>query len=163
LALPTERIFKIPNVDNVIEEGKKAPKKFRDIKVTSLGYNLETEMYTATGWPSVSGDALKAMAGKISADYDFFDEDCNLDLGDEDGNPSQSQVVPVKIDSSAYGTAFAAFPTEEEGREACHAIAALCQVCSINSLISNFILPLQVLFLLFGFQFEVSCLKSLLF
>ncbi|KAL9316627.1 hypothetical protein ACSQ67_017628 [Phaseolus vulgaris] len=143
LALPTERLFKIPNVDNVVEEGKKAPKKFRDIKVTSLGYDLKTEMYTATGWPSVSGDALKAMAGKISADYDFFDEDCNLDHGDEDGIPSQSQVVPLKIDSSAYGTACAAFPTEEEGREACHAIAALCQVCSINSLISNFILPLQ--------------------
>ncbi|RZB67113.1 DNA polymerase I A, chloroplastic/mitochondrial isoform B [Glycine soja] len=141
--LPTERIFKIPNVNNVIEEGKKAPKRFCDIKLTSLGYNLETEMYTATGWPSVSGDALKALAGSISADYDFFDEDCNLDLDDEDENPSQSQVAPVKIDKSAYGTAYAAFPTEEEGREACHAIAALCQVCSINSLISNFILPLQ--------------------
>ncbi|TKY57262.1 DNA polymerase I A [Spatholobus suberectus] len=143
LALPTERIFKIPNVDNVIEEGKKAPKKFRDIKLTSLGYNLETELYTATGWPSVSGDALKALAGNISAEYDFFDEACNLDLDDEDGNLSQSQVAPVKIDKSAYGTAFATFPTEEEGREACHAIAALCEVCSINSLISNFILPLQ--------------------
>lgn len=142
--LPTERIFKIPNVNNVIEEGKKAPKRFCDIKLTSLGYNLETEMYTATGWPSVSGDALKALAGSISADYDFFDEDCNLDLDDEDENPSQSQVASVKIDKSAYGTAYAAFPTEEEGREACHAIAALCQVCSINSLISNFILPLQV-------------------
>lgn len=104
-------------------------------------------MYTATGWPSVSGDALKALAGSISADYDFFDEDCNLDLDDEDENPSQSQVAPVKIDKSAYGTAYAAFPTEEEGREACHAIAALCQVCSINSLISNFILPLQVFFI----------------
>ncbi|XP_020235315.1 DNA polymerase I A, chloroplastic/mitochondrial [Cajanus cajan] len=143
LALPTERIFKIPNVDNVIEDGKKAPKKFRDIKLTTLGYNLETEMYTASGWPSVSGDALKALAGKISAEYDFFDETCNLDLDDEDGIPSQSQVAPVTIDKSAYGTAFTAFPTEEEGREACHAIAALCQVCSINSLISNFILPLQ--------------------
>ncbi|XP_028216507.1 DNA polymerase I A, chloroplastic/mitochondrial-like [Glycine soja] len=141
--LPTERIFKIPNVNNVIEEGKKAPKRFCDIKLTSLGYNLETEMYTATGWPSVSGHALKALAGSISADYDFFDEDCNLDLDDEDENPSQSEVAPVKIDKSAYGTAYAAFPTEEEGREACHAIAALCQVCSINSLISNFILPLQ--------------------
>ncbi|KAK7300105.1 hypothetical protein RJT34_10939 [Clitoria ternatea] len=141
-ALPTERIFKIPNVDKVIEEGKKAPKKFRDIKLTSLGYNLKTEMYTATGWPSVSGDALKALAGNISAEYVFFDEDCNLGL-DEDGNLSQSQIEPVKIDKSAYGTALVAFPTEEEGREACHAIAALCEVCSINSLLSNFILPLQ--------------------
>ncbi|KAJ1389585.1 Ribonuclease H-like superfamily [Sesbania bispinosa] len=135
LELPTERIFKVPNVDGVIEEGKKAPKKFCDIKLKSIGYNLETEMYTASGWPSVSGDALKALAGNISAEYDFIDE--------EDGNPSQSHIAAAKIDKSAYGTAFAAFPTEEEGREACHAIAALCEVCSIDSLISNFILPLQ--------------------
>ncbi|XP_027369033.1 DNA polymerase I A, chloroplastic/mitochondrial-like isoform X2 [Abrus precatorius] len=143
LGLPTERIFKIPNVDKVIEEGKKAPKKFCDIKLTSLGYNLKTEMYTATGWPSVSGDALKALAGNNSAEYDFFDEACDVDLDDEDENPSKSHITAVKVDKSAYGTAFAAFPTEEEGREACHAIAALCEVCSINSLISNFILPLQ--------------------
>lgn len=143
LALPTERIFKIPNVDEVIEEGKKVPKKFRDMKVTSLGYKLETEMYTASGWPSVSGDALKILAGNISSDFDFTN---NLDLDDEQGNSSQSHVAVSKVDNSAYGTAFAAFPTEKEGREACHAIAALCEVSSINSLISNFILPLQVHF-----------------
>ncbi|XP_052107651.1 DNA polymerase I A, chloroplastic/mitochondrial isoform X6 [Arachis duranensis] len=143
--LPTERIFKIPNVDKVIEEGKKAPTKFRDIKLTSLRYKLETDMYTASGWPSVSGDALRALAGKISAEYDFVDENCDLDLSEDEipEIPSQSQTASAQIDKSAYGTAFAAFPTEEEGREACHAIAALCEVCSINSLISNFILPLQ--------------------
>ncbi|TKY46843.1 DNA polymerase I A [Spatholobus suberectus] len=140
-AIPTERIFKIPNVDKVIEEGKKAPTKFRDIKLNSIGYYLNVEMYTPSGWPSVSGDALKVLAGKVSAEYDF-NEACNVDL-DEDGNPSQSDVLPVEIDKSAYGTAFSAFPTEEEGREACHAIAALCEVCSIDSLISNFIIPLQ--------------------
>ncbi|XP_057430438.1 DNA polymerase I A, chloroplastic/mitochondrial-like isoform X3 [Lotus japonicus] len=141
-AIPTERIFRIPNVDKVIEEGKKAPTKFRDLKLHSIGCNLRTEMYTASGWPSVSGDALKALAGKVSAEYDF-NEACNFDLDDEDGNPSQFEVEPVEIDQSAYGTAFAAFPTEEEGREACHALAALRDVCSIDSLISNFILPLQ--------------------
>ncbi|CAI8614691.1 unnamed protein product [Vicia faba] len=47
LSFPTERIFKIPNVDGVIEEGKKAPKKFRDMKV---------------------------LAGNISSDFDFTDE-----------------------------------------------------------------------------------------
>lgn len=125
----------------MIIEGKKAPTKFRDIKLNSVGYNLPTEMYTASGWPSVSGDALKALAGKVSAEYDFID----LDLVDEDGNPSQCEIEPVEIDNSAYGTAFAAFPTEEEGRDACHAIAALCEVSSIDSLISNFILPLQVI------------------
>ncbi|KAK7305074.1 hypothetical protein VNO77_42973 [Canavalia gladiata] len=141
-AIPTERIFKILNVDKVIEEGKKAPSKFRDVKLNSIGYNLNVEMYTTSGWPSVSGDALKTLAGKVSAEYDF-NEACNLSLDEEDGNPSQNEVVPVEIDKSAYGTAFSAFPTEEEGREACHAIAALCEVCSIDSLISNFILPLQ--------------------
>ncbi|RDX63967.1 DNA polymerase I B, chloroplastic/mitochondrial [Mucuna pruriens] len=141
-AIPTERIFKIPNVDKVIEKGKKAPTKFRDVKLNSIGYNLNAEMYTPSGWPSVSGDALKVLSGKVSAEYDFI-EACNVDLDDEDGNPSESEVLPAEIDKSAYGTAFSAFPTEEEGREACHAIAALCEVCSIDSLISNFILPLQ--------------------
>ncbi|XP_019435403.1 PREDICTED: DNA polymerase I A, chloroplastic/mitochondrial-like [Lupinus angustifolius] len=143
LALPNERIFKIPNVDKVIEEGKKVPKKFRDMTLKSIGYYLETETYTESGWPSVSGGALKTLAGNISAEYDIIDEACNSDLEDQDGQPSESQIAPAEIDNSAYGTAFAAFPTEEEGREACHAIAALCEICSINSLISNFILPLQ--------------------
>ncbi|XP_058760301.1 DNA polymerase I A, chloroplastic/mitochondrial-like isoform X1 [Vicia villosa] len=143
LSLPTERIFKVPNVDGVIEEGKKAPKKFCDMKVKSLGYNLKTEMYTASGWPSISGDALKVLAGNISSDFDFTDEVYNLDLDDEHGNPSQNHIEVPKGDNSAYGTAFAAFPTEKEGREACHAIASLCEVSSIKSLISNFILPLQ--------------------
>lgn len=145
-ALPSERIFKIQNVDKVIEKGKKIPTKFRDIKLNSIGCNMKIDMYTTSGWPSVSGAALKALAGKISTDYDFS-EAVDLDLDDEDGNPSQIEVEPVEIDNSAYGTAFYAFPTEEEGREACHAIAALCQVCSIDSLISNFILPLQVIIL----------------
>ncbi|CAJ1964226.1 unnamed protein product [Sphenostylis stenocarpa] len=142
-ALPTERIFKVPNVDKVIVEGKKVPTKFRDIKLNSIGYNLNVEMYTPSGWPSVSGDALKVLAGKVSAEYDF-DEACReVDLDEEDRNPSQSEVLPAEVDKSAYGTAFSRFPTEEEGREACHAIAALCEVCSIDSLISNFIVPLQ--------------------
>ena len=142
-AIPTERIFKIPNVDEVIEEGKKAPTKFRDIKLTSIGHILKTDMYTSSGWPSVSGDALKVLAGKVSAEYDF-NEDSNLDLDNDVRNPSQSEVEPIEIDKSAYGAAFTAFQTENEGKEACHAIAALCEVCSIDSLISNFILPLQV-------------------
>lgn len=130
----------------MIEEGKKAPKKFRDMTVKSLGYNLKTEMYTASGWPSISGDALKVLAGNISSDFDFTDEVYNLDLDDEHGNPSENHFEVPKGDNSAYGTAFAAFPTEKEGREACHAIASLCEVSSIKSLISNFILPLQVYF-----------------
>ncbi|XVF03915.1 hypothetical protein REPUB_Repub05bG0034800 [Reevesia pubescens] len=136
VSLPEEKTFKVPNVDKVIEEGKKAPTKFRNIKLCSIGVMLPAEIYTATGWPSVSGNALKTLAGKVSAEYDFTD-----DTNDGDINDSLEKMIDV--DTSAYGTAFAAFEDEEEGREACHAIASLCEVCSIDSLISNFILPLQ--------------------
>ncbi|XP_054797248.1 DNA polymerase I B, chloroplastic/mitochondrial isoform X2 [Prosopis cineraria] len=143
VALPIERTFKVPNADNIIKEGQRARSKFRDIKLHSIGCQLQTEMYTETGWPSVSGGALKALAGNVSAEYDFIDEACNVDCDDEYENSSQNEVIHVEKDNKAYGTAFSAFSTVHEGREACHAIAALCEVCSIDSLISNFILPLQ--------------------
>lgn len=108
-------------------------------------------MFTATGWPSVSGDALKIIAGKVSAEYDFTDD---LQADNEDDSDSETiphegnkkSVIHESSNMSSYGTAFGAFGSGEKGREACHAIAALCQVCSIDSLISNFILPLQVKF-----------------
>ncbi|XP_050217139.1 DNA polymerase I A, chloroplastic/mitochondrial [Mercurialis annua] len=139
---PIEKKIKVPNVDNVIEEGKKAPKKFRTISLCRIG-EFPAEIYTASGWPSVSGNALKILAGKVSAEYDFMDD--SVEDGFETINGSDTEVVPVfkDVDTSAYGTALKAFPSKEEGIEACHAIASLCEVCSIDSLISNFILPLQ--------------------
>lgn len=121
----------MPNVNQVIGEGKKTPNKFVNItlhRLTPLEAPIETDVYTASGWPSVGGDVLRTMAGKVSAVYDFTDES-----GFEDSQ------------SAAYGTAYAAFGGGQEGKEACHSIAALCEVCSIDSLISNFILPLQVI------------------
>ncbi|XP_047336760.1 DNA polymerase I A, chloroplastic/mitochondrial-like isoform X2 [Impatiens glandulifera] len=129
-----EKDFKVPNVDKVIEEGKKVPKKFRTIKLQRIAEKeIKTEMYTASGWPSVSGDALMGLAGKISSEFDFSEFD------DEADNSSSK----TDEDISSYGTAYNAFGGGVEGKKACHAIAALCKVCSIDSLISNFILPLQ--------------------
>lgn len=133
-SLPLERDFKVPNIGKVIEEGKKTPTKFCNIKLCQIESKLEPEMYTASGWPSVSGDALKTLAGKVSAEFDFTDEAEVLDPKEKDKE-------------AAYGTAYAAFGGGQKGKEACHAIAALCEVCSIDSLISNFILPLQVILL----------------
>ncbi|XP_057547674.1 DNA polymerase I B, chloroplastic/mitochondrial-like isoform X2 [Amaranthus tricolor] len=136
--LPTERKFKIPNIDNVIEEGKKTAKKFRDITLHKIGDSIQTDFFAPSGWPSVSGDALKAIAGKVSAEYDFAGDAFEDPLVDESHNPGKKDV-----DLSAYGTAYDAFGRGKEGMEACHAIAALIEICSIDSLISNFILPLQ--------------------
>ncbi|KAL5730852.1 DNA-directed DNA polymerase [Ranunculus cassubicifolius] len=134
VTLPESRTFKVLNVEKVIEEGKKAPTKYRNITLSKVGNRIETEMYTASGWPSVSGDALKALAGKVSSEYDWSDP---LSCADED------DLIDQDVDISPYGTAYKAFGGNTKGKEACHAVAALCDVCSIDSLISNFILPLQ--------------------
>ncbi|XP_073151319.1 DNA polymerase I A, chloroplastic/mitochondrial-like isoform X2 [Henckelia pumila] len=145
--LPVERDFKVPNIDNIIEEGKKSPTKYCKITLRKPdGVNIETDKYTASGWPSVSGDVLKNLAGKVSADFDFVDEDIDDELTETlTKNPSEDSETPPNEDpdTSAYGAAYAAFGGGQAGIEACHAIAALCEVCSIDSLISNFILPLQ--------------------
>lgn len=161
--LPFEKLFKIPNVDKVIEEGKKAPTKFRNIKLHRISDSLlSTDMFTTSGWPSVSGDALKALAGKVSAEYDFMEDFADISVEDiaeyddvattellDQTSETQKSKTDVETDTSAYGTAFVPFGGGERGKEACHAIASLCEVCSIDSLISNFILPLQVLFFFF--------------
>ncbi|KAL8260641.1 hypothetical protein R6Q59_028594 [Mikania micrantha] len=141
-SLPLEKEFKIPNVDNIIEEGKKTATKFRKIKLKSICSGLQTETYTASGWPSVSGKVLKTLAGKVSMDYDIIDDE--LDEKDDDVENADMAETRCGTDNSLdYGTAYAAFGGGSEGHEACQAIAALCEVCSIDSLISNFILPLQ--------------------
>lgn len=150
--LPVEKLFKIPNIDKVIEEGKKAPTKFRNIKLHRISDTpISTETYTASGWPSVSGVTLKTLAGKVSAEYDFMEDVTDTSAEEDDDaaaaavdQASEAQKSKTDVDTSAYGTAYAAFGGGERGKEACHAIASLCEVCSIDSLISNFILPLQV-------------------
>ncbi|XP_022932172.1 DNA polymerase I A, chloroplastic/mitochondrial-like [Cucurbita moschata] len=149
-SLPTERTFKIPNSEKVTEEGKKTPSKFRNITLRRFSDEaLSTELYTATGWPSVSGDALKILAGKVSAEFDDFTDDPQSDtevVNDFETMPHEEnrrRIVHECANMSDYGTALKAFKLKEEGMEACHAIAALCEICSIDSLISNFILPLQ--------------------
>ncbi|KAK6132910.1 hypothetical protein DH2020_033346 [Rehmannia glutinosa] len=140
--------FKVPNVDNIIEEGKKSPTKYRKIILRKPDHvNIETDKYTASGWPSVSGDVLKSLAGKVSADFDFLDEENDEELPENvtEKSSEESEATPgVGTDTSAYGAAYSAFGGGQAGIEACHAIAALCEVCSIDSLISNFILPLQL-------------------
>ncbi|KAK4752479.1 hypothetical protein SAY87_021277 [Trapa incisa] len=149
VSLPEEKTFRIPNVDGFIEEGKITALKYRNITLRSIGAKFPTEIYTATGWPSVGGDALKILAGKVSAVYDFIDEAPKekwLGQGNEQSisESNMEEIASKNADISQYGTAFQAFPGDEAaGKAACHSIAALYEVCSIDSLISNFILPLQ--------------------
>ncbi|KAI8557619.1 hypothetical protein RHMOL_Rhmol04G0023900 [Rhododendron molle] len=150
-SLPDERDFKIPNVEKVIEKGKKTATKFRTIRLHRLlrDTRINPEIYTASGWPSASGDALKTLAGKVSAEFSFTDESDSLQTDANVGNLPETKLPGVEVGAvsecteSSYGTAYAPFGGGEKGKEACHAIAALCEMCSIDSLLSNFILPLQ--------------------
>lgn len=134
----------MPNTEKVIENGKKAPLKYRDITLCSLVENMQTDSFTASGWPSVSGAALKSLAGKIPTELIYIPDE--QETG-EDGEIEVGGVNDEDSERSMYGAAYDAFGGGKKGKEACHAIAALCEMCSIDSLISNFILPLQVCFI----------------
>ncbi|CAL5003786.1 unnamed protein product [Urochloa decumbens] len=136
---PHSKTFKVPNEESIDAEGKKTS-KYRTITLCSIVEDLKIDMFTPSGWPSVSGDALRSLAGKIPMEHIYTIDGSEGD--DED--ISDSEDAGQEIDeNSSYGTAYEAFGGGKKGKEACHAIAALCEICSIDSLISNFIRPLQ--------------------
>ena len=130
----------MPNEESVDTEGKKTS-KYRTIKLCSIVEDLKIDMFTPSGWPSVSADALRSLAGKIPTEHIYTID--GIEGGEEDTSGAEHSEQEVD-ESSSYGTAYEAFGGGKKGKEACNAIAALCEICSIDSLISNFILPLQV-------------------
>lgn len=146
------RSFKVTNVDGYIEEGKKAPLKYRTIDICGIGVKLPCHSVTAGGLPAVSMQALKSLAGKVSVDYVGTEEeeefipgevDTLVTLTSEGVKDSEVFEEPKQEDLSAYGHAYEAFGGSQEGKEACKAIAGLCEVSAIDTLISGFIQPLQ--------------------
>ncbi|KAK2635129.1 hypothetical protein Ddye_029921 [Dipteronia dyeriana] len=129
------RIFKVPYTEGVIEEGNKTPTKFRNIKLHPVGIRFPTEIYTPGGLHSVSSDALNILAAKISAQYDFTDETADVLFEDDADNAEMTYIDEADSEMK--------FHTLQERREAFDTIASFCKVRSIDSLISNFILPLQ--------------------
>ena len=114
--LPKTREFKVLNVEGIIQEGKKKPLKHRPMAITGLG--MEPVEYTDAGWPSVSSAVVASLAGNIK--------------------------------TGAYGAAYDAVlnaahppPGTDPGAEACVALDALGNVTAIDTLLSNFIVPLQ--------------------
>ncbi|KAG8046620.1 hypothetical protein GUJ93_ZPchr0008g11438 [Zizania palustris] len=136
---PQNKTFKVPNDENIDTEVKKTS-KYRTIKLFSIVEDLKIDMFTPSGWPSVSGDALRSLSGKIPTDHIYTMDDDGTH--GEDGSNLELLEQDIE-DTSLYGTAYKAFGEGKNGKEACHAIAALCEICSIDSLISSFIIPLQ--------------------
>ena len=146
------RVFDIENIDGYIEPGRegKPPKKKRPI--TIIGQGMPPLKYTGAGWPSVNGEVLRTLAGDVSAP-----------LVNERLEAAADAPATLVEESARYGPAyeffaersrraFASQTTNEfeiekqshaAGVAACRAIDALCQISSIDTMLSNFIVPLQ--------------------
>ena len=119
--------------DKAGREGK-APKKTMKLALHGITKKpIQVMTYTATGLPAVSSVVLRALAGKPGAARSIMD---NWDeLPDEEKTEEKLK--------KQCGTAFGAFGGGKDGVEACAAIDALNDVAAIDTLLSNFIIPLQ--------------------
>ena len=119
--------------DKAGREGK-APKKTMKLALHGITKKpIQVMTYTATGLPAVSSVVLRALAGKPGAARSIMD---NWDeLPDEEKTEEKLK--------KQCGTAFDAFGGGKDGVEACAAIDALNDVAAIDTLLSNFIIPLQ--------------------
>mmetsp|Transcript_4739 Transcript_4739/g.15387 ORF Transcript_4739/g.15387 Transcript_4739/m.15387 type:complete len:578 (-) Transcript_4739:131-1864(-) len=85
----------------------------KEVEFELSSLQLEHAKTTKSGWPATDAAALRELAGRPSED------------------------PPV------FGSAYGAFGGGEVGEEACRALEALCQMGAIDTMLSNFILPLQ--------------------
>ncbi|CAI5726544.1 hypothetical protein KXD40_002256 [Peronospora effusa] len=83
--------------------------------ITIHGLGISPTHFTASGLPAASAEVLKDLAGHPEAD------------------------------PPSYGRAYSHFEDKEEGAAACVALKALFDISSINTMLNNFILPLQEL------------------
>ena len=114
-------------------EGK-APKKGATFTLCGITTrNLAVPVYTATGSPAVSGVVLRQLAGRPGAARELVE---GWDALSADQRKDDALAATC-------GTAFLAFGGGREGAAACAAIDALNDVAAIDTLLSNFIIPLQ--------------------
>ena len=113
--LPKIKAIKVPNDETAVSEGKKVP-KYHTIELFNIVEDLKTDIFTASGWPSVSGDALRNLAGKVPSDLVYSTDDVN---DDECGSHSEISNCDLE-DTSSYGTAYDAFGGGKEGKEEKH-------------------------------------------
>eukprot|EP01094_Clydonella_sp_ATCC50884_P029714 TRINITY_DN9395_c0_g1_i1.p1 TRINITY_DN9395_c0_g1~~TRINITY_DN9395_c0_g1_i1.p1 ORF type:complete len:513 (+),score=165.58 TRINITY_DN9395_c0_g1_i1:652-2190(+) len=89
-------------------------KALKNRDFTLIGQGMPPVSLTKSGWPSAGGADLQKLCGKPFA------------------------PDPV------YGSAYEFYGGGDEGREACEAIARLCEVAAVKTLLRSFIKPLQL-------------------
>ncbi|RHZ08193.1 hypothetical protein DYB37_008760, partial [Aphanomyces astaci] len=113
IELPVERLFDVDNIEQVVENPEKQSKPKKKRSIAIRGLGIPPVQFTASGNPAATADALKELAGNPLA------------------TPPQ------------YGRAFDHFEDPEEGAAACQALKKMYDMSSMDTMINNFILPLQ--------------------
>jgi len=112
----------------------KAPKKTMKLELHGITKKpIQVLTFTATGLPAVSSVVLRTLAGKPGAARDIIDNWDALPVDEKTEDKLKRQC----------GTAFEAFGGGKDGVEACAAIDALNDLAAIDTLLTNFIIPLQ--------------------
>lgn len=117
---PRERVFQVEEVterplaeDEEDEDGTGLARDVKKSEITLRGLGIPAVVRTASGWPAVSTAVLKKLAG-------------------------QPRASPPK-----FGSAYEHFGGGAAGQRACEALESLYTVSVVDTMLSNFIIPLQ--------------------
>jgi DNA polymerase-1 len=141
-----EREFKVPNDewvrwDAAGREGK-APKKQRTITLRGIvSPALKPTVLTSSGLPSTSATAMRGLVGKPGTAADLLKQ---WDAAVASGADAKALAAIAKTARDRLGEVYTAFGGQRAGIEAGSAIDSLCDASAVETLLTNFILPLQV-------------------
>ena len=143
--VPLEREFKVPNDEwerwNAAGREGKAPKKQRTITLRGIvSPPLKPAVLTTSGLPSTSADAMRSLVGKPGAAADLLKQ---WDAAVASGADTKALEAIAKVASDRLGEVYTAFGGQRAGIEAGAAIDSLCDASAVETLLTNFILPLQ--------------------
>ena len=144
--VPLEREFKVPNDewerwDAAGREGK-APKKQRTITLRGIvSPPLKPTVLTTSGLPSTSANAMRGLVGKAGTAADLLKQ---WDASQASGADAKALEAIAKTARDRLGEVYTAFGGQRAGIEAGAAIDSLCDASAVETLLTNFILPLQV-------------------
>lgn len=147
--VPLEREFKVPNPEwetweHNGREGK-APKKQKAILLRGLvSHPIVPPAFTASGLPSVSSITLRAMVGKQGTAAELLErwDKAQSENGTEENRMIATAAIGADGEKRCGGI-YRAFGGGRDGLEAAAAVDALCEASAVDTLLTNFILPLQ--------------------
>lgn len=143
--VPPSRLFKVPNDEWEAwdRDGRTgpAPKKQRTIELRGITTPpLTPTVFTTSGLPSTSSVVLRSLVGKTGTAAALLQQWDDASASED----AEAAIKVVGLDAKKrLGEVYTAFGSARPGIEAAAALDALCEASAIETLLTNFILPLQ--------------------